>query len=1535
MNNEQIYEDLDLVTTTSKSISSSSSIPFTRVHYLPTNSISDTITSALYGQDETSPSLLNNSVKLDDYSLSCGFFLASSAANVPDVVRVAKKKKRRKFQNLEDIGKRRCYPIEDEISINSLSIWPGAAIPSVQDIAAKTRFTDVALLERVLSRSVVSGWLGTAFNADISESDTSKLDPTLSQGVWAHRFVALTPSCLWIFMPRMEGIDYTTSSTVGVSSTSSNRDVKSEIHQTSLIPSIDRVEPIAGPPALKPERRLVINTDSSTYGISGSDFQVFSDSLLITLRAASEAEASAWLVHIHSCIAATRKSSASENVDPSPIALSDNHLLCMAEAAIDESAQKASTKIEVTSNSLLETKKETTAPVPILDTNIFSESLDTTRSSFSINMRRLLSNFPVRMRLRAFARRVLPENVPLIRAWEMMSLFDIVHSCAESLGSKIVLKSAVDVFDRFFGRGATDPISLPNDIMHTLSLELYRCGTLSQDIVTCPPSTLFVNSTRAVEDMIRIKVLGPYARALSCLLVAARQSPNEAASDVLISTKGGLLRQLSRSSFSNIATPGTGETALRRNSMSPGENPQPVSRRSSLFSVIPDAFAAATTSSRSRSTTRTGSFMSPSSSTSKMRSKSVSSAATESVASPATMSASIALNLSEVLDVGAADISGFDFDFESNPSSSIRSALPPSSVDISLLPRTSILLQGRGSPLLLQGSTVSDDFIVESIVSSFLIPIALWSRTWLRSLGVSKPSENNNKSTDLKTCALIPHEKVVLWISRRHGVNAQQLTDAYSDTVSELKSTSETVDGEIAAPLPAALRAVQDAITEAVLMSQELRSLRNINEDIDIRNKESSDLSDYLYSALFGELKTKNDPSLMSYIQKERKKVNLDSRSLVARNSHPLAATLRGPLRILPPTGLASTQTSSSIRTILSGVLMNPTFEEFDTMDGLNVTQSIVGITRTVLVELVRPNILQLSMIRPGVSRKDRIAALGGKVPLNSQLLAQKEISSQFISVDGAVTSSIVGYPVPVLFSQEVLASFSSRGFSPSSFSPRGLNDGSCVIDVSIIPSSGSAIYSPKKLTCDLNVASYSFASTLSSPRTPGNIKYQGRKTIAVIHADGSLALYEQNFVPDSSNSAWSLFSSSNENESQDEVKPKMLGLVFLQKSLDITFTNNVYLPRHCIDVIMPAGILNLIPIDGDSSGLFDALMSASKTKSLTSHALVVQGTKAGGKKVRLQIRSELISLRTEQSGIDSKISSFVPLPFFLSSSTTSVVILKGAMYKRGKIRTAFTRRDMRVTATFTTSSSLSASGNTSVSTMIPSTSSPATSELDNLFQQLRSGPFRVPPFSRSSDQRPLPLVIVRAVALAALDRAITAKENPLPSLENLMNTVKISEVKLEYSKGAALRGSIVLWNSGSTYAIGVVPVSSITEKIEVDDPKKGSISSFKSTSTETTSIKSGTESRKKWIGDTSGSFLKDSTFFALYTEGRVWQFACDDANEAREWVAILSALCVPRDSAIARTLPKTRPGFSSADESLMKAILIVNSSSSKTTSKS
>jgi hypothetical protein len=391
--------------------------------------------------------------------------------------------------------------------------------------------------------------------------------------------------------------------------------------------------------------------------------------------------------------------------------------------------------------------------------------------------------------------------------------------------------------------------------------------------------------------------------------------------------------------------------------------------------------------------------------------------------------------------------------------------------------------------------------------------------------------------------------------------------------------------------------------------------------------------------------------------------------------------------------------------------------------------------------------------------------------------------------------------------------------------------------------------------------------------------------------------------------------------------------LVFLQKSLDITFTNNIYLPRHCIDVIMPAGILNLIPIDGDSSGLFDALMSASKTKSLTSHALVVQGAKAGGKKVRLQVRSELISLRTEQPGIDAKISSFVPLPFFLSSSTTSVVILKGAMYKRGKIRTAFARRDMRVTATFTTS--LSASGNSSVSTNSPSTSSPATSALDILFQQLRSGPFRVPPFSRSSDQRPLPLVIVRAVALAALDRAITAKEVPLPSLENLMDTVKISEVKLEYSKGAALRGSIVLWNSGSTYAIGVVPVSSITEKIEVDDPKNGSIYSFKSTSTETTSIKSKTESRKKWIGDTSGSFLKDSTFFALYTEGRVWQFACDDANEAREWVAILSALCVPRDSAIARTLPKTRPGFSSADESLMKAILIVNSSSSRTTTKS
>jgi hypothetical protein len=158
------------------------------------------------------------------------------------------------------------------------------------------------------------------------------------------------------------------------------------------------------------------------------------------------------------------------------------------------------------------------------------------------------------------------------------------------------------------------------------------------------------------------------------------------------------------------------------------------------------------------------------------------------------------------------------------------------------------------------------------------------------------------------------------------------------------------------------------------------------------------------------------------------------------------------------------------------------------------------------------------------------------------------------------------------------------------------------------------------------------------------------------------------------------------------------------------------------------------------------------------------------------------------------------------------------------------------------------------------------------------------------------------------------------------MESVKITDVKLEYSKGAALRGSILLWSSGATHSIGVVPEVSHLDVKQVKQPDTGSISESSVTTATDLSSKSRVDSRKKWIGDTSGSALSGSTFFALYTEGRVWQFACDDANEAREWVAILSALCSPRDSAVARTLPKTRPGFSSADESLMKAILINSS---------
>lgn len=1483
-----------------------------RVNNFDALSATDNVASALLGERENAASSLDDNLHL-------GFYLASSAANAPDGLRIAKKK-RRKMQSSGDIKvveKRRCYPLEDEISLNSLSTWPGAVIPSLQDIAIKTRFTDVALLERVLSRSVVSGWLGSAINIDVSDtSDNSKADPTLSQGVWAHRFVALTPSCIWIFMPHVDGLESSSTSVVNSSSAVSPNDNVADRLKPSSSSTLDRVEPLSGPPALKPEKRLVIHVDSAVYGISGSDFQVYSDGLLITLRAASEAEASAWLVHIHSCISAKRRST-SEFTDPDPIALSDNHLLGMAEVALDESSKRVSRRVSANLNSLYEMNAGK-KPEPVLDSSIF-DIFDTVRSSSSIKMRNLLSHFPVRMRLRAFARRVIPEHVPLLRAWEMMSVFDIHQSSVAFLGPKIVLKSAIDIFDRFFGRGASEPISLPTDVLHALSLDLVRCGPLTQDVIVCPPANLFVNSFRVVEDLIKLKLLGPYSRALSCLFISARQSPNEAVMDVLISSKGGLLRQLSRSSFSNIvATGGASEPSSRRNSMSPGENPQPVSRRSSLFSVIPDAFASATASSRSRSVTRAGSFLSPTSpSATKSRSKSMVSAA-DSSSSPAQSSAAMAtaLNLSDVLDSSAADISGFDFDFDSAPTSSIRSALPPSSVDVSLIPRSSLFLQGRGLPSIQQGTTVSDDFVIESVFPTFSISITSWRKNWQRSLGRTLTMSPSNIVT--------PNEKVISWVSRRHGVDTEQLLSAIGADVVPQNEIKDGVASD-APPLPAAVRALQDAVTEAILISNELRNMNNMHESSYSKSKESSDLSSYLYSALFGECTSSSPFSSPSKDDLQdndendnRERVTLDSRSLVARSSHPLAAALSG---VTGKSNDSPNQTSStSIRTIVSGVLMNPSFGDNGVGSNFSPPRPTASVTKSVLEDIVRSEFLRLTPLKTLGSRKERIAALGGRTPLNTQLIARNPSGLRFISVDGADSQAFSGYPVPALYSLQVWASFSSRGFSTSSMSPRGLNDGSCVIDISVIPSAGSATYAPKRLQCDLNAASYAFSSSLSSPRTPGSPVIQGRIVTVVVHADGSLTLYDNDHFKDSSDAAWGLFSPP---DTHDENSCTMLGLMFLSKALDITLTNDVSLPRHCVDVVMPGGVLNLIAVDGDSSGLLDALSSASRTKAVTTHALVVPGAKSGGKKVRLQVRSEILSVRLEPTGMDLKISSFVPLPFFLSSSSTgSVVLLKGAMYKRGKIRTAFARREMRVTASFTTITSTAVSNAASASSITPA---PAT-DLDKLFQHIRSGPYRVPPFSRSSDQRPLPLVVVRAVGLAALDRAVAAKESPLPSLESLMESVKITDVKLEYSKGAALRGSILLWSSGATHSIGVVPEVSHVDVKQVKQPDTGSISASSVTTATDLPSKSRIDSRKKWIGDTSGSALSGSTFFALYTEGRVWQFACDDANEAREWVAILSALCSPRDSAVARTLPKTRPGFSSADESLMKAILINSS---------
>ena len=932
-------------------------------------------------------------------SAAAAFLFATAAANATDAVELVTREAR--APRSQAPRRTALHSVADDANtLDWPERWPRAGAPARGDAVARARFAHSALLERTLERATLSGWLGFAAAAAVAadrvvaaptpvqvsggaaaESQAAISDPVQPRGVWLPRLVALTPGALWLFAPDVAastGVDATVTSPPAASGVPAPAASATDASKTSL----------------RAERHLAFHIDAAAAGIGGSDFQVSSNGEILTLRAASEAEACAWLVQIHSCIVALRHSVADTAqrppsrpsrpgvplapLRPAIIALGDNHVLAMADA-VDSWSSQLQWELSTSSAACAGGAGRRVGAHEDIGK---ADSTGLSPASLA-RIAQILSAFTSRHRLHTFARRLVPELVPQLRAWEHIRAFEaqyVDQAIAPPLDSaspaRPMLQACADIFDRFFARGAPELVTLPSDVLYSLSLDIVQSGaaTLSRTqegagvsgpavsmkpALVPPPLGLFSAARRVLEGALLTRLLLPYAKAHASSFTGARKAVRETASLFAakelaiapVKTMSSLSFIASRISFSRRAS--SAPRSDRSRSIAPSASEQTTAdgssaappRRASIFAPIPGALTAM---SPVRGISRAATFLSP-----KTRSKSSAPSKTDGAPGPAPDASGFAVAAAGAENASAATSDDAMWDAamlddvllglnDEGGGETAQLGATPSVVDYSLIPPNSLGSPFGGvDPGPDSGAPFSaDDRAIEALTAGLAVANLAWRESWRRSL--LEPNSANPSGA---------HPRVLQWAGKRNGVAVDRVREFYGSAgmkgVPSLSSQgaasipviapvnpgagSEAAVGARPAPSPAhVLRSLQDAVADAVLVTHELAGCSPIQLGASQRDEARDRLSDFVYGVIFGVLPS--DAAASSAAAQRgvtSPPFSLDARQLAARNSHPGVRVLTGAL-------LSSQQSQGSRDAGKKGSSVVP--------DRLQTKQTLVGV---------------------------------------------------------------------------------------------------------------------------------------------------------------------------------------------------------------------------------------------------------------------------------------------------------------------------------------------------------------------------------------------------------------------------------------------------------------------------------------------------------------------------------------------------------------------------------------------------------------
>jgi hypothetical protein len=1256
----------------------------------------------------------------------------------------------------------------------------------------------------------------------------------------------------------------------------------------------------ARPSTFRPCDTIVFGEDSAAQSLGGPDtasardFEVYSQRALWTFRAGSGEDAAAWVLHLHArTTACARRHLGLPPVPPALSLLGDNHLLAVPDCALAE-------------------------PLPVSTAALdgpYSEAM-------------LLSSHSVRTRLRAFARRLLPEHVPLLRAWEHLQAVLLLETAPASGAPCSLCSRPADLcgrsrstVSRFFAMNAPDRVALP------AALAARILPHPSVKLAACVPALVWQELSLHLEHLVRDRLLLPYARAMlnqashahgrrEAQVEAGQEGPTPAVQGEGTARQGSVAapqqERVRRGSFVSRAVRAASFAVL--GAVSPTKARLEEARERAKTSSGQGGTARRLTLGEAESAWGDGTAL-PSAAFTPL--------AVDVAAIP---SSSLLCPFDPCLGLGtggrgeeSALIRAVAPAMEAVPSAIVRHAWR-AAVGHRALASTG--LSGRAPPVadVLLAHLLMQVGLTSSHPASQALAARLGSEVLasIASHPLALPDLTRGASLPLSAGSMLPPEAGA-GLGERFTVLRALLNAGGEQGITQTRGFM----------LPAFVHAVEDAVVEAALLAWE-------------------------WGAPRADLGRAHGPQCGVGVGKVASCVRLAGIGLVASCCVP-RSTARAPeawsrslrsdeLRLTPGhpllmwlAGTGGRPSAEALRVVDDS--STAWFETNLSIDGLFCLPSAAWANLPPTVRQV-PSDARGRGGRPQRER-EHVQHPAPAASTFSSLLAAADAGSHTARLPEDWSRG-VRYAVPEVGRARVWAAWSAApldggaegGAVPALASAWTASTGTLAITCVDSPAPGMA--KTATVSVDYPACSALLARRLrlrGLQRPAGNSGAHGTlcpgtwsAALLIRYADGAMELWPASDASGTAEddgldalgpgtttaaSALALLKGSTTASA-----PPPLGLLHLRDAVDVGWTREPRLPAHAIDIITPgSGVLHCIPWRRDAApALYTALRDAAYGRGLTSanssgsvHALVLPPALTGGRKVRLQLRATVGPNLNQESATRSEDPA--------ADGPERTILLSGKVQKRGLIRTSYLPRMLRLVAMMPGTKSDEEDG---AAPLAPAPGAADPSAIAALCRLLW-----LPTIADATLVAGFPLlqpVVVQDVPTFAL------RLGPAGAALISSGTQSALEVILEYGREPTnswgrvkpreagtepvfdIRGQVPVWIAGNEALVTSVTWEAVARK-QTDvkaAPADWGAAPMSPFSSALSRMLGASPGRSELPANENPARSASTYDLRVATPDRVWYFRVEGAEQAGAWCAILTAFSAPRSIVISKWLPTT-----------------------------